>query len=746
MYQSRLHATNGIISIALDALNGEVLEFVRESTWDNAAKNHVRKTWSLFDAIVHTQWGDKRLHVPRYLDIRENAALTPVITIDQQEKSAKIVLDYPGLVLHVPREVSLGSSHGIVPMDSQIGMPVDMSARITIDLPEGDCRSKWNMRLTNNTDWEIGTINFPAVDGLWLGETWEDDVLAYPFFAGWQVVNPVKKLAASKQIINWKWQEYIKNRQYNESTGVLDDRGAYVMHLPYSGRASMLWMDLYDPTENTGLYITCRTSGDHMMGLRAESFGETYPGLGLAIVHECCHEKGTWVSEECVLAFHEGDWHWGADEYRTWFESYHEPIPQTHRPKWFMESAGLMAHYDFQYQLGGIVHTYKDIPHLYDMAREMGFNHLLLSGWNKDGFDFGFPHYDTNPLLGTEQELKDALADVKSRGGHVAFYINSRLCNVGFEDQQENLQKNAIRKRDGSRFQEKYGAADVDFASMCINSDWRHQLLDTVNYLTHDIGADSMYLDQLAMATSIKCYHPDHEHGHVHNNWNEGYIKLIREMIADYDPEGMAFIYEGANDVFGRGASAQLTTVLGGPFTGANPEMFRYTFPDQVLTDMMNPRRNSGMRCEHVARHSTKFLYRAFVCGFYFWCYDLEWDNTWRRDPEQYERLKKTVALRVKWLKTYGFGTFRDNVGIVSAPEDQMVKRYEIDGGVLIAAANKDGNLCGKVSVAWDKPEAVIEARVYGDEETIAKIPCTVENGCVTFQLPDTELAVIVIR
>ena len=32
MYQSRLHATNGIVSIAVDALNGEILEFTREST------------------------------------------------------------------------------------------------------------------------------------------------------------------------------------------------------------------------------------------------------------------------------------------------------------------------------------------------------------------------------------------------------------------------------------------------------------------------------------------------------------------------------------------------------------------------------------------------------------------------------------------------------------------------------------------------------------------------------------------
>ena len=699
--------------------------------------------------MVHTPQGDRWLHAPRYLDVRANPAIAPKIHIDQQENSAHITIDLSGLVLHTSEEEKVSmktGAAGIDPVDIKVGVPMNMSARIEIDLPENDCRSLWRMKLSNHTDLEIGTVHFPAIDGMWLGETWEDDVLVYPQFAGWTIGNPTKKLADKPQIIQWKRQEYLKRRQYNEACGVLDDRGAYALNLPYTGRASMLWLDLYDPNENTGLYITCRTSGDHMMGLRAESFGETCPGVGLAVTHEICLERGEWESEECVLAFHEGDWHWAADDYREWFQGVHPPVPQTHRPKWFMESAGLMAHYDFQYQLGGIVHTYKDIPHLYDMAQELGFNHLLLSGWNRDGFDFGFPHYEINPALGTEQELKDALANVKSRGGHVAFYINSRLCNVGFEDQQENLKKYAIINRDGTYFKEKYGAADVDFASMCINSDWRRQLLDTVNYLTHEIGADSMYLDQLAMARSIKCYNPEHEHGDVKNAWNAGYTKLIGDMIADYDPEGMAFIYEGANDVFGQMASAQLVTTLGGTFRGALPEMFRYTFPDQVLTDMMNPRRNSAMRAEHVARCSTQFLYRAFVCGMYFWCYDLEWDNTWRRDPEQYERLKKTVALRVKWLKTYGFGTFRDTVGIAQMPEGYMIKRYEIEGGVLVAAASDHGKMSGKVCVEWNKPEAAIEARVYGDEETVISIPCTVENGCVSFDLPETELAVIVIR
>ena len=55
MYQSRLHITNGILSLAADAFSGELLEFTREDKWDNALKNHVRKTWSLLDGILHTE-------------------------------------------------------------------------------------------------------------------------------------------------------------------------------------------------------------------------------------------------------------------------------------------------------------------------------------------------------------------------------------------------------------------------------------------------------------------------------------------------------------------------------------------------------------------------------------------------------------------------------------------------------------------------------------------------------------------
>lgn len=84
-------------------------------------------------------------------------------------------------------------------------------------------------------------------------------------------------------------------------------------------------------------------------------------------------------------------------------------------PAWFDRSPGLMAHYDFQYQTGGVVHTYKDIPRLYEEARAFGLNHILLSGWNESGFDYGFPQYRPNPLLGTEEELRDGVRAVIAR-------------------------------------------------------------------------------------------------------------------------------------------------------------------------------------------------------------------------------------------------------------------------------------------------------------------------------------------
>ena len=177
------------------------------------------------------------------------------------------------------------------------------------------------------------------------------------------------------------------------------------------------------------------------------------------------------------------------------------------------------------------------------------------------------------------------------------------------------------------------------------------------------------------------------------------------------------------------------------PFTGVCTEMYKYTFPKQILTDMLNPRRHSGMRAEHIARKSTFLLYKSFVMGSYFWCYDLEGDNTFRRDPEQQARLIKTTTLRKAWLKRYGHGIFRDQVGLVGVDEDAQIKRYNIDNGAMIACANEHG-LSGTVTIELEGDyKASILTEIDPEPRPVA---FTADSGKITVQLPTTELALIV--
>ncbi|MEG0766944.1 MAG: DUF6259 domain-containing protein, partial [Clostridia bacterium] len=360
----------------------------------------------------------------------------------------------------------------------------------------------------------------------------------------------------------------------------------------------------------------------------------------------------------------------------------------------------------------------------------------------------GFPQYWINPNLGTEQELIDAVRTVREAGGHVAFYINSRLCNTKYADRAELIAHSAIMRRDGTLNIEKYGAADLSFASLC-NQDptWRNEFVGVVDYLTHTIGADSMYLDQMAMATSVLCYHPEHtEHAGNPAGWNQGYERMLAQMREGYDADGMAMLYEGVSDVYGPGVSGQLISTMFYLCGGAYPELYKYTFPDQILVDMMNPRRNTGMRAEHIARRSTELLYKAFVVGSYLWTYDLEWDNTFRRDPEQTERLRKQNALRSAWLMHYGQGRFTDTVGLGACTEGLLVKRFELEQGLLVAYANEK-RIAGEIKIAWPHTQAPdLRMRTYDDPDTEQAVAYCLRDGWICLSAPDTELAVIIIR
>ncbi|MEG0767663.1 MAG: hypothetical protein RR482_08095, partial [Clostridia bacterium] len=152
MYQSRYHATNGLISIAVDACNGELLELTLERTWDNLIKNHVPMAYSPF--VLEMFIGDEQVtaHPPRYADICADPTLAPVITVDQQEDSACVQVDYPAVVSDKGRHA--------------------VRVRVKIALPAGECRSVWHLEMENTQEHtEVQRALFPCIEGVWLGDT-----------------------------------------------------------------------------------------------------------------------------------------------------------------------------------------------------------------------------------------------------------------------------------------------------------------------------------------------------------------------------------------------------------------------------------------------------------------------------------------------------------------------------------------------------------------------------------------------
>ena len=137
MYESRLHATNGLISVAVDARSGELLELVSERTADNVVKSNCHpRAWSPFLIELPGEGGQKRLLRPaRYAEIFEDASLAPAVRVEQAEKSASVHIDYPAVI------------EGSERRDAQVS--------VEVLLMEGDCRAQWRISVRSGLQEEL---------------------------------------------------------------------------------------------------------------------------------------------------------------------------------------------------------------------------------------------------------------------------------------------------------------------------------------------------------------------------------------------------------------------------------------------------------------------------------------------------------------------------------------------------------------------------------------------------------------
>jgi hypothetical protein len=423
-----------------------------------------------------------------------------------------------------------------------------------------------------------------------------------------------------------------------------------------------------------------------------------------------------------VTAIDEGDWHAAARRYRA----FRRPllIPPKGHPEWMKNNHGLFAHYDFKYQNGGIVHTYRDIPALAAAAKENGLSHILLAGWHKDGFDCGFPMYFPDGDLGTEAELVAGIRAARAMGVHVTLYMNVRIHNRAYNT--DVVDQMAVLCENGLVSAESYGNPHLKFSTMCPKSPlWHKWITEAVRRGTEDYGADGVYLDQIGSG-NCACFNRDH--GHPIGDWDyTDILTTIRERYLATTGEELCIMGEWPIDVYGPLTDLPLNQTFYNVKIGGFPAMYRYTFPEFPMTDMVYPTKNLAMRPVHVAQSALDMMGMLFTNGSYFWIYDLEEDNTFSRDPEGFEMLKRLLSLskiRKEWLPE---GLFRDTDGIICDTDGIRLSRFsEGERNALCLYTKKDR--AGTVALMLSDIPA---AEGYFFDGIGERVRVTVENGRV---------------
>lgn len=191
-----------------------------------------------------------------------------------------------------------------------------LEIEIRIKVLPNNPESIWMLKVKNLSAKKILDIIFPHISGIYLGDTWQDNYLVYPYIAGEKIKNPIETFAKTPSKILWDWLDY-KYVYTVDGVSTIKDNDLYVRELPYSGPLSMNRLDYYN--EEVGFYIASYDKERNLTYIRAETPGLSYPCMGFSFRKKLEISSGEEKSFTYGIGIHTGDWHWGADRYREWF-------------------------------------------------------------------------------------------------------------------------------------------------------------------------------------------------------------------------------------------------------------------------------------------------------------------------------------------------------------------------------------------------------------------------------------------
>lgn len=630
------------------AINGETMELKTSKLYalfDPAANNFVR--------LTNLATGEEYIkHKPR----------DPLVELYglQSQKKIKLTPDCP----EVCTENKILKLH----YSSFSGYPVEM----TVICSAEEDKLTVSAEIHNHSQLDVVEILMPHIGGIYLGKD-ADDSLIYPHHAGEMTWQPVLAYGTQKKDF-WR-----------ASSVAFED--IYRREINYCGLASMSWM--YYENSSNGLYIGSHDARFPVTGVIADTSGTLEnPWMAFGFrKHHRIRPGQNYVSGDYVIAITDRDWHYGSEIYRAYIAPY---LNLDHNPAYLQDEYALNQCYNFK-RNGRIEHVFGDIPQMYETGAQWGARHMFIAGWNRTGFDSFYPEYYPDMELGSAMEFRRGLEYIRDHGGMSTLYINARIFDRKSDFHSTLGEKMAIRTETGEMYSETYG---VEHFTVNCPSDklWRDYLLDTAEFCVKAYGCDGIYLDQLASAEPFACYCQEHSHEDI-GEFNNGYIYVLKnllERLRKHNPKSY-IMTENCGDIYGSYTWGNLT--WNGADYDEHYNVFKYTFPEFVQVNMVNPR--SWKPEEERQFWFKQDLFRAISLGNIFW---LGITSRLRPEDGYYHTYGKlATAFRGKLQPHFKNATFLDDAWIGRVPEGCFGTCWLTEDGTKMVILGNSGNFDNEI-------------------------------------------------
>ena len=282
--------------------------------------------------------------------------------------------------------------------------------------------------LENNSDLPVETIDYPyfgdlnpptpetqmQVEQLWVGALSGDEI--YPRFGNalgyWGVRYPTKTINSNRSQFC-----LIQTPEQGIYVAMQDPAIRYMLQFTFELRPGNVQNDLV-PREDeiSGIPVHTEFRTCHFV------FAHPHSRFELAPV---------------VMSTYTGDWHAGLDVYRQWRSTW---FSKPHIPAWVAD-----VHSWQQIRADGAEQDfnvpYRVLPKYIDECADNGVKAIQLVGWNHGGQDGGDPSMDTDPGMGTWEELHQAILHARSRDVKIILFGKPIFADMSTEWYKKELYK-----------------------------------------------------------------------------------------------------------------------------------------------------------------------------------------------------------------------------------------------------------------------------------------------------------------